>query len=114
MGHRLAMEELSQRCGSPGVVKVAVGEEEQFDLLRHVAAGSNIGQQAFLGEAAAGIDERCMTVEMDEIDGGILGLGERASTNLEDFISDSYFWTFAFFNLRVLDLRLEINECFSR
>jgi len=25
-----------------------------------------------------------------------------------------YIWTFAFFNLRVLDLHLEINECFSR
>jgi hypothetical protein len=90
MGHRLALEELSQRCSSPGVVKVAVGEEEQLDLLRHDATGPNIGQQAFMGEAAAGIDERCMTVEMDEVDGGILGLSERASANLEDFISDCY------------------------
>ena len=27
---------------------------------------------------------------------------------------EEFNWTFAFFNLRVLDLRLEINECFSR
>ena len=91
MGHRLAVEELSQRCGSPGVVKMAVGEEEHFYLFRSDPAGSDVGQQAFIGIAAAGIDEGCMTVEIDEIDGRVLRRGKRSSPNLKDFISDLYF-----------------------
>jgi hypothetical protein len=90
MGYCLARQESFQGGDPSRMVKVAVGDKEQFYLFGPDSAGTDIGQQFIIGKAASGIHESRMAFKIDEIDGRIFRLAKRPSANLVDFIGDFY------------------------
>jgi hypothetical protein len=81
-------QKLPPGLGAAGVVKVAVGEQQVFNLLRIDPAGPDVVQQLRLGATAAGIYQRRVAVEIDEINGGILRGSELAAAHRIDLAGD--------------------------
>jgi hypothetical protein len=87
--HRTA-QRLAQAAGAARVVVVTVREQQVLDLLgEHPDRGEMI-EQPPLTPTSAGIHQRGATVEVDQVNGGILGGGQTGAAHLENFAGDGH------------------------
>ena len=81
-------KEAAQIAGAAGVIVVAMGQQQIFDLLGSHAQGREVGEQPLLTVTGAGVHQRDVLVEVDQVNGGILGSGQTLAAHLEDFAGD--------------------------
>jgi hypothetical protein len=81
----LNRNQVSQGLDAAGVVIMAMGNQEVFDLLELDPTSLDIGEKLLLRISAAGIHQGGMAVKIDEIDGGIFRGGASAPAYLKYF-----------------------------
>jgi hypothetical protein len=89
MGHDAAPCAFPHGCGTPGVVVVAVRDEEAADLVRGHTALRNVPEKTVRGTSAPGIHQGRFTADPNEVDGRILRGGQTASSNLKHLFGNA-------------------------
>jgi len=71
MGDNLKMKKVFESLDAPGMVVMAMSEEQVFDLIQVNPTSLNISQKSILRPTTTGIHQGGMAGEIDQIDRGI-------------------------------------------
>ena len=71
------------------MIVVAVGQQEEIDLIGRHAGGFQVEQQQIAAASAAGVDQRRTTGDGDQIDRRIVGVRQPGAADLVNLGSDA-------------------------